>query len=187
MSLIRFYTPIFVYFLFIFACSSDDSTTPNANNVECSEEVNFKEDGEEVTLPLVLPNAKASFKYKESSGLNAGLPSRELAMRFQTLSSAFDILIEKIVSGPDDCIPIGVYSIENINPTDGIISITYAKGVEIHSAATGLLGSGTLEITDCDRIQKTVSGRFEAVLETGFGSTMVTITEGVFTDICLSE
>lgn len=168
-----------------FSCSKDEDS-PMETPTECTVEISFIEDGSMVTLPIAGLNndSKAVFDLKDPSPFNAQGVSRALAIRMQTGSSGFDIVLELNVADSNSCIPIGVYDVSTLDSSEGLLSFTYFKGFESYFVGLGE-GSGVLEITKCDFDNKLISGKFSCTLVKPFGTDQIVVTDGIFVDVCL--
>ncbi len=169
------------------SCSSDDDNSMDSEmDSSCTKEISFIEDGNLVTMPIDgLDNGgKAIFDLKDPSPFNSQGVSRAFAIRMQSGTSGFDVTLELEVEDANSCIPTGVYNIETLDPSEGVMSFFYLKDFGSYVAGLGE-GNAILEITKCDFENKLVSGKFSATLVNPLSGETIQISEGVFEDVCL--
>jgi len=175
------------------SCSDDDENMTNNDpqEISCPSEVSFDEDGTTVTLPILniggSTEPKLTFQLKDPSPFDPNKVSRSLSLRLQSGLTVLDIALEINVPDANSCIPIGQYNVNTLNINDGILSFIYAKnGLNQFFAGLGE-GEAILEITKCDFDNKLISGRFNGTVVQAFTSNSISITNGVFEDVCLSD
>ena len=170
---------------FFLSCSSDSD---DDENVSCTEEISFTEDGVAITYPLLGATGQptALFQLKDPSPFDPNGVSRGLVIRMVSGTSILDIVLELNVDGPEACLPVGVYNTETLDANEGVISFTYIKGTESYIAGLGL-GNASLEITRCDFDNGLISGNISGTLMQSFGSGSIVITNGDFKDICIDK
>ena len=87
---------------------------------------------------------------------------------------------------PDEnaCIPQGTYISSTTDTSIGSVSMTFIRNGHIFIHGTNLSGV-TIEITDCDLENGTVSGFFKGTLTGLEVFALVRVNEGVFDDVCI--
>jgi len=165
-------------------CKKDEDT-PDSDS--CGTNISFLENGESVSLPIggLGQGTNAIYELKDPSPFNSNGISRLLAIRGQEGLIGFDISIELDVDNEDDCIPLGVYELNNTD-SDGLLLFSYAKGLNFRFASE-FDGSGWLEITKCDFENRQISGKFSCMMGQSFNEDDMNITSGEFNNVCFID